>query len=704
MLDFMYCLKPIHDKFASQIGKIGHEKVKTLPKSGATHRVLILIDKDGMPGHGVYINDEMRANFHLYQFHAKRVAFRFRLAKSFNEKQLEKIANGSCKEIISSISAATLTGIIDDDIRSPISDLVVLVSKKLPPTHPLFDLNSRLSKSSSLPQLFFENLFREAASLIKRNAQKKFDQPVVEQLIDISSIDFVFDVYDESHRGKGVQADSSFERLIKSLREIDQKDNGSLIDIFGNAGTIASDPFGKVNNRYPLFQRNEQTFAYKSYGLNSVDACPLTIATRLAIDDVASWVTSEGNKNKFWIGRSENTGKRSIETLTVIMPDTDNKNDFDEVSSIVMPAFTFEPLLALIRKAEEGAKQKEPGANGEKPLKASLPEYVDNAAEITKVLRGIISRNNPMSFRGFFARKVGDSAFCAEQIFPFSAKDLEKAVENWARACSISVKRRFFIIIDGELKKEYRTTDCYPLDITTILNRHWTTGTGVAHNAVIKHYLDNITFQSFTQNDMLRLFLYDDKKVAQRIIREIAAHHLWLMIDVARRDMRKEPLLLYGGREDALRIPSILSLALQKEGQTMEHENELGFVIGQTLGVIDWLHVEWCRATKHQNLPSKLRGSSLLPIFLRTGKLDRKIIHLTRNASYLRNWAQRIAFKKDNDQTEKDIVAKNNWLSSLIAKMPGQDQTCPPLDEKNCALVGLGYFSIYPNRSPVTKA
>jgi len=650
MLDFFQTIIPVYNRFRSQMNNQNScQNISSLAKTGADLRLLLVVDSEGRVSQSTPITEE---GIYVYRLSFKKILPRLR----FDVSEIPNIND----------PASQLIKLIDEFIQ-----VFEKTSERLPENHASRKLKANLQAAIS-------------NSTLSQDIQEAINKIQPEILLNSNkTVDIVFDI------DSSINFQSSLPDIARRVNVLAESGEGKTgTDVFGNQGIISDESFGLVNNSFVLYQKDANVGAYASYGLNSVECCPLTKTTRQNIHDVASWVLSAENKSKMWNVRFNDDRM----DLVVLVPEAQDKVSIEELSSLcydILGNDFFEAAESLPAGSAKPEKEEE-----------SLEAFSSKAKSAIATLNGIIKEDHSVKFTGFVAyRKGSKGALSTNTRLDFSAESLQNAIQWWNDSCSNAVVRMFPRFKNRKFDGYHTSVPIHPFQLPRIMNICWTRGAGVSSsNKIIPNYAANNTFIRFTQADAINFFLRKDKKIADRIIKQFVEHHLNLMIDAARRSNRNDSPLLIKNRLDVLKLPAIVSIALSVKGITkMEQEENVGFILGQVLGIADWLHASRCYV-KNTTLPSDLIGSRFISSFTCRHSPSESIVRFGREFNFLSNWANIVnnkgVIKNVDQEATDDIIKKYRWLRSLLGKLEGKIPD--RLSNEDLAMLTIGYYGIRP--------
>lgn len=652
MLDYFYSFADAYTRFHANKKTVKCENLVSLAKvnkeTGPDCRIMLRLDQQGQVIQSYVIEDD--DDIVVWKF-SKYATTRFRVHK-------EKFADfvGTYQQIVNTFENSDYTLPNDHPVRAVLQRLEILQTNKT-----LYDAAIAAANETATNYL-------------------KSKETTLESL----RVDIVFDI----DGGGDVQKSLSdvAQRYVDMTQSVC---NNSIVDLFGNSGELQTETFIDVYNKFPIYQRDASVQSFASYGKNTVDACPLSALSRKKIYDVAFWIFDEKNRRKFWNRRTSD--KQS--DIVVAVPDIANSAIIDEVASC---------CASILGEEDDIFKNVDASTTGSETYEdagESVERFAKKSASATEALAGLI-RNEPFaSFRGMIITRNGTKgAFRVTTHLEFSAEQLRQSLEWWNECATNAVRARFPRFSKGKFVGFWTNMPVHPFQLPKILNINWTRGSGVTSDGeFIPKYCENITLNRFTQHDAISFFLNRDKRVADRIIKQFVEHASWLMLDVSKRNKRGDKEILQAQRFDVLRFPAIIEAALSAKGMNkMEREKNVGYLVGQMLGVADYLHAARYCIRNESKLPTELIGSRYTTLFSGRYRTNEAMRQFGREMRFITDWCKTLMYnRKHHDVDSKvidDAVLKYKWFEKLMSQVG--ERMPERLSNEDAASLTLGYYSV----------
>tara|TARA_Y100000310_G_C20700493_1_gene829312 strand:+ start:4001 stop:5938 length:1938 start_codon:yes stop_codon:yes gene_type:complete len=552
--------------------------------------------------------------------------------------------------------------------KDALSYLGKITIGRLRPDHPVFELIRRIELIDS--DAFVDHLNEECRKFLQTEGKIKREN--IEAAFAKVAVAVIFENHQRISSGSDllVHNDASYQELIATLCECElapEEDATTTLDAFGERGTISNDTWAEIDikkfGRISPYMRNEKIPAFKVYGLNSVQACPVTVETQQKLYNTFSALTAARQRDSTW----------TIEngSLMICVPDElidDNVPLDGDVSKFdhLCPIRVIDPTIS--------------------PEKRKLHDICEEAKQIISGLRGKAKKAPESNFEMIVIKKHGKGSIIVECEKTVSLLKLSNAIESWTRANHES-------IITPGLTNDY----IGPIRAVNVLNRCWTRNTGLnGDGQIVNNYAANTMSSRFSISDALRLYLDNDVRVAQRAIRQLARHHIYLLIDVKSRLVRGDSPVIKNIRYDVLKIPALLNiLSLKLKGTMMSdlQTSSIPFKMGKIVGLADRLHKVWCFAVHDGNMPTKLVGSACAPNFLAGHTTQRQWTYFVKRLHCFMSWADTISDKQAQNEAAKNGRIFSRTIKKYTREMSDIGEIPTTMSDEAKAHFAQGFYS-----------
>lgn len=506
----------------------------------------------------------------------------------------------------------------------------------------------------------------------------------------LAEIAFFFD-----HAERSILDEDGYEALNRAIQQSlltpNEDEPSRTSDCFGDTGSLQIKAFQEVSvpkvGLVSCYTRNKDIPANAIYGRHGMQVCPLT----------------RKNSDKFLRVFKEIVAGDLSSHVLAVRPGSDSEPPY---LTIVCPTGFQRDTKVVIEKGMDdvlkmlGLVYEQVDKADEEAEKFSLSDFVSASKRVLDALSGKILAHPDAEFHMLVGKKPGKSpTIVVEENLSCSASQLLEQTTRWSEVMRSSDIPRPWRkpLREGEF-------DIKPARIERLVNMKWSRNAGFTGDKPSPVQSDTSSAR-ISIGDCLRLYLFNDQDVAQRIMNLLASYHVNLMLDIGHRRIARSSdssvnLGLVGRRRDIQQIPSLIAICLDKLGVSMTTvKTDPAFLMGRLCGLYSRAQQVYHSRNSRlsaSNQPNKLIGQTFAATIMSGINPKGKFGVLTQRAmtfvDFVSNQSERLRNRQQNGKDHPVVILHRRIrkTTKLLAEQGGVPETFSAQQRVN---FGLGYLS-----------